>query len=295
MIKFGRKYRLTVETNDGGNAIVITDPITINFTLTRAAGASLNTAEIAIYNLGKETRGRIFKDSFNPFEVTKEGLPQRIVLEAGYGELTTVFSGNIWKAYSSRNGVNVITNISSRDGGFDVTRTTSYRTMRQGSTIKEVIQSIIGDFPYVKTGILGGDLDTKLQRPAVINGNSYEEIQKYADGNAFIDLEKLYILKPNEVYQGDLPLISAATGLLGTPRREDSVLIVTTLFEPRILMGQLIELQDTVAEEFNGTYKVIGVQHQGTISGAEGGRLQSTFTLLTGSIVFGGLKEIAAN
>lgn len=287
MIKFGRKYRLTVETNDGGSAIIIEPPLTCQFTLTRSTMATLNTAEISIYGLGVKTRPRIFRDAYNPLIN-----PQRIVLEAGYGQLTTVFAGNVWEANSTRQGVNIITNISSRDGGFDTTLTTTYRTMKAGSSVYEVVQSLVNDFKQgggtLQLGKLSPTLkDTIFKRPVVLNGNTFDLIQKYTNNQAYVDLEKVYVLKDGEVVPGDIPIISESTGLLGTPKRDKTVLIVTTVFEPRIVMGQQVQLISTVLPIYNGTYKVIGVQHQGIISEAVNGQLQSTFTLYTGTKVFG--------
>ena len=293
--KFGRKYRLTIESNDGQAAIVIEPPFTCHFSLNRSTMATLNTAEISIYNLGPATRQRIYRDRYNPF-INQ----QRIVFEAGYEQLTTVFAGTIFEANSKRQGTNIITTISSRDGGFDVAGTTSYRTLKKGSTLDDVIRSLVADFKTnggnVQLGTLSPTLKQQvLNRPVVLNGNTYELMQKYTDRNCYIDLEKVYVLRNNEVIESEIPLISSATGMLGTPRRDDAVLSVDTLFDPDIVMGQKIQLQSDVSPIYNGVYKTIGVQHVGTISEAECGNLISTFTLLSGSQVFGEFQTVSAN
>lgn len=290
-MKFDRDYRLTIEMNDGSGAIVIQPPFTIQFTINRNVAASINTMDLAIYNLGEITRNRIFQDRYNT------DLNHKVILEAGYGgDLSTIFVGTIFEANSCREGVDVVTRINSRDGGYDVTSVKTFTTLKGGSTIKEVVQSLVGDFTKDPAGrvTLGsiGDFGDTLQRPVVLEGNTYNLIQKYTDNACYIDLEKAHILKDNEAIIGSVPLISSETGMLTTPRRDDSFLVVTTLFEPRILMGQVVQLDSKTLKEYNGQYKVYGVQHQGIISGAVGGRCISIFSLRTGNRPFGSLKIV---
>ncbi len=290
-MKFGRNYRLTIEMNDGSGAIIIEPPFTIQFTINRSVAASLNTMDIAIYNLGDATRNRIYQDRYNT------ELNHKVTLEAGYGgDLSTIFVGTIFEANSQREGTNMVTNINSRDGGFDVTSVKTYRTVQKGATAKEVVQGLIGDFKTNPKSRLTqgkiGDFPDTFQRPVVLEGNTYNLIQKYTNNSCYIDLEKVYVLKDNEVITGDIPLISSETGLLMTPRRDDSFLCVSTLFEPRILMGQIVQLDSLTQKQYNGQYKVYGVAHQGIISGAVGGKCVSIFNLLTGNKPFGGLKTV---
>ena len=52
MSKFQRKYELTLETATG-STITITDPLTLEFSITRDTLASANTADFRIFNLGE--------------------------------------------------------------------------------------------------------------------------------------------------------------------------------------------------------------------------------------------------
>lgn len=291
--KFGRNYRLTVESNDGSKSIIIKPPFTCQFTLVRSTMASLNTCEISILNLAEKTRGTIYRDRYNMPFVGK----QKVTLEAGYDQLSTVFSGSIFEANSSRQGVNVSTNISSRDGGFEVSSSTSNITLKDGSSVYDAIQALIADFKKnggnIDIGAISPDYKkTIFNRPVVLNGNTLDLIQKYADNTAYIDLEKLYVIKNNETVEGTIPLISSQTGMIGTPRRDDAILTVTILFEPRVVLGQQVQLVSEISKIYNGVYKVIGIQHQGIISEAVGGVLQTVLTLLTGSSVYGALKPV---
>ena len=282
-MKFGRNYRLTIESDDG-EAIVIEPPLTVQFNIVRNTMATLNHMQLSIYNLSEENRNRIFQDRFNP------RVYKRIILQAGYESLSTVFIGNIFQASSARNGSNIITSIDARDGGFDTTGTLTNVTL-DGGSLKDVIRALASDFEHVSVGEIGGE-EKQFLRPLVLSGNTYSIINKYTNKSAYIDLEELKVLDDNQVIVGEVPLINSETGLLETPKREDAFLTIKTIFEPRIIMGQVIEIESSVNNAFDGQYKVIGVTHSGVISEAVGGDCTSEFNLLVGSQLFGEFNKV---
>lgn len=272
-MKFGRKYRLTIDTDNG--TFVIEPPFTIRFTVKRHVLASMNTLDIDIYNLSKERRDNIFQDQYyQPL-----GKRRHIKLEAGYDDLSTIFQGTFWIANSGREGVDIVTSICSTDGGLETENSFTFRTLQPQTgaplTGRKIVQDLIGSFDpaQLSAGKIsnGQTMQQNYQRPVVLNGNTYDLLKKYSNGKVFIDLEKIYVLEDNEVVEGGIPLINADTGLLSTPRRDEAYLTVSTLFEPRFIMGQSADLVSTVNPIYNGKYRVCGVQHQGIISEAVNG------------------------
>lgn len=284
-MKFQRRYKLTIDMKEDGGQIIIEPPFTIQFNIERSILASLNTMQLTIYNLSELTRGRISQDRF----INPNYYP--VKLEAGYDDMATVFSGNLMRANSMRQGSNIVTLIDAMDGGFDTVNTMSFKTIQKDTTVGELLKILIGDFPNLNQGVLSPNTQ-KFQRPVVINGNTLEQIKKYSDGQYFIDSEKVNVLAGDEVLVGDIPLINDSTGLLETPQRDGAFLSATTLFEPRIIIGQAIELQSTVMPLYNGQYKVVGASHQGIISEAVNGQCQSRFNLLLGQAYFGAFKTV---
>lgn len=282
-MKFGRNYRLTVETVDG-DFIVIENPSTIQFTITRSTQSTLNSMQLNVFNLSANTRDKIFQDRFNP------KFYKKIVLEAGYENLSVVFQGNIFRANSRRVGTDILTFIDCRDGGFD-TRSTLSNISLNGGSYKDIVKALAGSFEKIKLGDIG-DITGEARRNVILSGNSFSLIKKYSNDRAFIDLEELKVLKEDEVLEGEVQVLESDTGLLGTPVHDDAYLTIDTIFEPRIIMGQLIEIRSEVAPVYDGQYKVIGVTHQGIISGAVGGEAKSTFNLLVGSQLFGGFNKV---
>ncbi len=284
--KFGRNYRLTIDPADGGPLIVLTMPLTLRFTVQRHTLSDLNNIKLDIYNLSENLRNRIFQDQyFIPRNKT-------VLLEIGYDSLTTVFSGTIWEAHSGREGSDIITSITGLDGNFEINTTQIFQSYTGGKTMGDLFKFLIGQFPpTLKLGAVG-DFGPAPTRPIALNGNVWALLKKYSQNQCFIDLGKVFVLKYNEVVAGQITELSVDSGLLETPRRDDSFLTVTTLMEPRVSMMQNINLKSVIYPGYNGVFQVAGVLHQGTISAAVGGACRSTFSLLLGSKIFGGTKTV---
>ncbi len=283
MLKFQRSYKLTIELDDGGDAIIITPPFTIRFNVNRSVMSSLNTMDISIYNLAPQTRHRIFQDRFNTANY------KRVILEGGYGQqLSTLFIGGMYEANSGREGVDIITRINCFGGFFDVRNTRVYKTIAAGQTQKQILTSLVQDFPHISANpVIGGVGDVRMPRSVTVNGNLWNFIKTFSSPiKPFIDNEQVIIMKDSEVRSSLITVIDASTGLLQTPRRDGGYLTLTTLFEPRVNMGQQMQVSSTVEPIYNGIHKVIGIQHEGIISDAQNGDLRSVFQLLTGSQIF---------
>jgi hypothetical protein len=111
------------------------------------------------------------------------------------------------------------------------------------------------------------------------------------DGNMFIDFERAYFLLDDDVIDGNIASLNLGNTLLGSPKRKDGIITIETIFEPRIIVGQWIDIQSSTTPYLNGTYKVLGVSHDGVISGAKGGSMITTIDLFIGTQVFRRVKK----
>ncbi len=281
--KFGRTYRLTIDMNDGGDAIVVQLPFTLQFTVNRVVNSSLNTCEMDIYNLGPEVRERIFQE---PYAVRQGTL----TLEAGYDTMSTIYTGTIFSAASRRENTDIITSIECLSGSFDVNTSTVYTTLNKGATLGDIYRFLIGQFKELTIGAVG-EFEDKLLSPVTLNGNSWDLLKRYSNDSVFIDNGRVFVLKRNEVVPGEVQVISSETGLLGTPTRSGGYLKVHSLFEPGVKLGQEINLNSTIMPIYNGTYSIYGIQHSGIISEAVGGDCRTVLDLFTGNIAFKTVAE----
>lgn len=274
--KFMRNYRLTV-TPKGGAPIIITMPITINFTLLRNITSLMNSIELQAFNLSLSNRSQIFQDWYSFGDPAVE--QNNFVLEAGYGQtLYQIFTGVYRKASSAREGTNIVTRMAAFANNTDIVSTQIYQTVKAGQTLAQILQTLIGQFPNLT---LGNSLNypTVFSRPVVLNGNVFDLLKQYSGNSVFVDNGKVYILRDGEALNNTF-LIDDETGILETPRREQGALYLTLLFEPGIQCGQIVQVKSTVQPNFNGLYRVNAITHRGMISGALCGRLVTVLELL---------------
>lgn len=277
--KFQATYRITVYTQK--ETVIIDYPLTCKFTVTRGVLSDSNEANIQILNLAPSTREKIFQDVFT----LDESQWKYVKIEAGYNNsLSQIFMGRILQAYSFRSGgsVDVTTEIQAK--ALDIFDKTSSYFFQAGTTYKEAYSTIASDLTNV-TQTTTGDIQGTFQTPTTFEGKTIDCLNQITGGNTFVDNEALITLLPNEVMDVPVPVITEKNGLLETPRRRDANLTVKMLFEPTLLVGQLLEIKSSVAPIFNGQYKVIGFTHDCLISGAQAGTRITTVNLWIGTLL----------
>lgn len=293
MLKYNRNYELIIEergdTVDSivSKNIIIKRPFTLEFDIVRKTFPSCNNGSFRVYNLKETTRNKIRFDFYD------FGILRSISLKAGYGEknLATVFEGNISQALSTREGNNFVTQIEAYEGGFAYSNAFTNREFPKGLDVKSVIKDLIKSLEqYGVTEGAIGDFSGKLGRGNSYSGNTLDLLNSLTGGSFYIDNGKLHCLKDNEYLNGETLVITQESGLLGAPAMENAFVKVDMLFEPRVYLGQRVQLESTVSRRLSGFYKVISIHHRGTISDAICGDSITTLGLSTGT---GELKEIS--
>lgn len=275
-MKFLRTYEIRITTPDGF-AITIKPPITAQVEVEQSVkGSSLSNASVTITNLAPATRTRLGKDRF-----TK---PQywQIIIMAGYGKtLFEIFRGNIQEGYSYKQGTEWFTKLECYDGAYQVQNGFMAETFTKDTTMKDAIIQSARYLPQLLVGLLGSPAsEDKPARGRVVIGNPYDEIQKITNGQSFISGENLYVLADNEVMEGEVFVLSAEDNKT-TPKRRDGYLEVDRIFSPELKVGRIAELRSLI-EKYNGQYKIFGIKHTATFSGAEAGDATTTVSLFIG-------------
>lgn len=277
MEKWTRNYFLTVQVDENAKDYVdITMPLTLSFNIKRSVNSSCNTGSFTILNLAEDTRRKVFLDNY------KTMYYKGIELRAGYGlekeTLPLIFKGNIQSAFSKRNGVDYETTVEALDGGFAYVNAYSERQFAAGTTDKQALKALAADLPHIQVGKIG-NFNLTAPRGNSVSGNTMEYISNISEKNYFIDLERLNCLLENEGFEGNIKVINSDVGLLGSPLRQEAFLTFEMIFEPRLQIGQLVDLQSQTETIYNGTYKVIGIEHSGVISDAQSGQCKTKVSL----------------
>lgn len=338
MPKFNRKYLLAIQYGEyetkytekdkqgkmvekvkfepGKKELVIRPFFTIKFTIDRGIYASINKMTLDIYNLGKDTRERIYYDG-----ILHAAVEKKIVLYAGYSDadfskfnssvisdsirssingLPLVFFGRFTRAYSYRQGSNFITHIEA----FDLPQKNEVEISTEfeaGTTQKEIMSFLADkmglneeniyidpDFKFTLTRKKSfGKTTTWKAVEEIINSVNYTIRQQEGDNAAqyrlYYDYPNLIILRDDHYLQNGYTLINSDTGLLSTPIREGAKITFKTLFEPTFRCGGYVDLKSrTTQSGISGILKVVGYKHQGTISPVVSETLTTDFTCFLG-------------
>jgi hypothetical protein len=274
--KLGRNYFLKVQKLEG-DFLEVRPPFTVEFDVQRTVLSSANNSSIRVYNLSPNNRNQIRKD------VTDYDFNVGVQLYAGYGKnMPLIFQGNIKQAWSHRQRVDFITEIESFDGGFAMVNGVSNQSFISGTPNASILRNLINDLPHVTMGTIGAFPGSTV-RGGSYSGRTVDLLADLSQGSFFIDNGKAHCLGENECLQGELEEIDASTGLLGTPIREQNILHLEMMFEPRLLLGQKIRLNSVTAQNFNGFYRVISIHHRGMISDSVCGDAVTTVGLAYGT------------
>jgi hypothetical protein len=293
MEKFNRVYSLSVEVDNGVNtspllagtriaagtnkvsggedfrankSVTIGLPFTIEFDIDRRGVAGAQTGVFRIYNLAAQTRNIIHKDQFLVQQL------RAIQFRAGYESpagdfMPMVFNGTVRSAYSYRSGVNFITEINAYDGGWQMTNNNQVAvSLPRGVTVRQSMIEISKFLTGLSEAPIFGIFDTTTKRGETLFGNAWLLLQQMSGFLATIDNSQLKVLAQNEVIEGPLPIISPASGLLGSPMRGDKTLDFEMIFEPRLTIFQIVQLVSFTQPQYNRFWKIQSLKHRGMIS-----------------------------
>jgi hypothetical protein len=272
--KFIRDYQLTVQVPaPSEDYVVIKPPFTLMFDITKDCLSSSSSASFQIYNLSPLRRSQIRKN-INDFLSVRT-----VILQAGYVDNTAiVFNGIMQQAFSVRDGIDVVTQIEGTDWSFAfISPDSDYYgdPVPTGTTQKDIVTNMMSKaLPRVTIGSIGNvGNGAAVKRTTSFSGMAKELIQQHTGGTGtsgfFIDDGVANILGQNECRPAKgVSIINSNSGLLGKPVQEANILDFEMLFEPRLLMGQIIHLDSVTEPQLSGDYKVVSIKHHGMISDA---------------------------
>lgn len=284
---FNLEYQLII-TLPIGEQIIIPTEFTCSFSISRQnMSSSANNATFSVYNLNPTNRNKIFKDAYNPSRYI------RLEFFAGYsGQISSIYRGSIVQAQTKPSGNDNILEIETQDGMFDSITTQSNVSFPAGTSRREVAEKLVGDFPNVEMGGAGKAIDGTYKRPYVTEGNTYDALKNVCNANLYIDGETIHFLEDDEALKAGATVISSETGLASVAKQDTTLKIETKILTLGATVGSMVELISTRNPIYNGQYKVVGVEHNGTISEGVSSATNSLITVLDTNTRFGATELV---
>ena len=295
LLKYNRQYILEITGPQIPEPLEIKLPFTIEFDIERNNYSSVNRGTIKIYNLSLQHRNQIIHDQWDNADTSPQTL--YITLQAGYGagpNYPIILKGNATRAFSYRQGVNFITQIDVFDGGLAYDNAVSSHSFAAGTQISQVIDALVSDLtsvaPYGLSKGAVSNIVGNLSKGNTYTGSTISLLTELSNANFYIDNGTVNLVLASDAIGGNDVVISSQSGILGTPVKQSQWLTVELLFEPRLTVGSLINLQSIGVKDtnsggyyYNGPHKVAAVSHRGIISPAVSGEAVTSLSLLAGT------------
>lgn len=238
--QYKRAYELTIIPEEG-DAKVIRD-LRINFEITKSLLSFPNLAKIIITNPNQDTISLLQK------KFTK------LTLNAGYeGDIKLLFKGQIRNAFQGRQSTDGIITIYAGDGEKDWQNASFNKTFRENVSISAAIQDVMKTFTEATIGALEGipTIADKL-RGQTLSGSSKDILDQFAEEYGFdwsIQDSEIITTPIDQPLQGDeAVLITATTGMLGSPTITEIGADVTSLLNPKLLPNKAFKIDSVAAD-----------------------------------------------
>jgi hypothetical protein len=268
----------------------ITSPLTLEMDVDRGIFQSVSRFTFKVYNLGVQARSDIYLDQNNWLAT-----PRPIVVNAGYASwqsgygpqtpqaFPTIARGQLFQAYSTKAGPSWVTTMTGWDGGYDQANAFINVPFSKSVTFSQRVTQIAKAMPNLRSVYISPLITANVSRGATYSGKPWDilcELALFAQADVFIDLGNLYMVPKGQAVpglSGGLNQVSTDFGLLNTPIKQQFRVSWDMIFEPRLTIGQNINLISDESEN-NGAYVLQGLSHRGIISDGVNGDLITTPT-----------------
>lgn len=268
MRQFLRKTRVTF-FGAGGFTVnpsnsVEKHELRVSFDVSKSVSGSPNKFEIRVWNLNSDHRNSIGKEL------------EEVQLEAGYvppeggGNLSIISKGFIRDVQHDRQGPDIVTTISCGDGDKAHRKATISKTYPSGTPVADVVQGLYDQMKL--HGVDKGewkfpnDIRT-MKRPFSMCGGCVRELNNLGRGNGFYWSIQNGVMEviPTDGHLAGQVLISAETGMVGTPTITDNGVKVKCLLNPAIRPNRTVKVQSEILEmnSQDDTYRVSELEFSG--------------------------------
>jgi hypothetical protein len=289
-----RRWKVKIQVDSTGQAIEF-EKLAIEFDCKKTLDPEPNTMQLSVLNLTPDHRRAIESMSlYDPKKVRGAQQPAtvgesaqkrpttvsrapkvgriRVELEAGYKAASSlIFRADMRRAISKREGPDVKLELEGEDGGTSILGSRITHSFPPGTERFVVVQELaealglgLGNIREVRD-----KLRFQYRYGTAVNGSAatqLEQVLRAAKLTYSVQNGVLAFHDPKARQETRGLLISAETGMIGSPERDATgALMVTTLLIPDVAPGAYIQLD---SRDYSGSYKIRAVQSSGQSHGA---------------------------
>jgi len=270
------KYKLSLHREKTGATAEITEPLSIGFEITRTTQITPNQANFTVSNLAENTRNAFEKMKpmdYEDKEKTDYGMNDYcsviFTVQREGGMECVIFKGDLVQCGSELGNGEWNTEFDCSDGYFAM----KYASMK-GNYDKDAFSKSKFEMECKKWK-LATELNAEPAKnpiPITINESFNKTLDFAFPNNWYIDNSTLITgtRKDKTIYRID------GDWLAKTPKREQNVMKISTLFYPEPRLGNIVEVESRFLGNL-GQWEVAGIVHKGEFPA---GDMESEFTLI---------------
>ncbi len=226
-----------------------------------------NKSEVVLFNLAGDSRRKLQEESV-----------LSVTIEAGYTDsLTTIFSGDLEFAGSTRQGADWVTELEAGDGAQQYRRARMNQKFSPGTLLKDLLEKAVDELGVgvgnalekIRGGGFRANID-EFTKGVSVSGKVSDVLDKYFTTAGFewsIQNGQLQVLRPDEATADPIILVDKASGLIGSPELgEKGRIKVRTLLQGGLFPGRQIQVR---SEDIDSAFTVERVVHIGDTWGTE--------------------------
>ena len=242
---------------------VVNDPgrqvtnLRMAFKIEKTSESFPNKAEIRVWNMSESSRSLAERQQLKLF------------FEAGYGGKNRgLFVGSGGRVLSRREGPDIITEFEYGDGETEFQNAKLDFSFNPGTSVKEVFSKLTETIG-LPLGEQKGIKDETFLSGLTLSGPVRDHLDNLTERQNLewsIQDGEVQIIPKGDTITGEDVFLTPETGLIGSPKKKDKGLEITSLLIPEIRPGRKLKLE---SEFLKGIYRILKVTHQGDTHGKE--------------------------
>ena len=245
---------------DGANNQYVFNGVATNVAISKPGGTEFSTAQVEIYGLSLETMSQLTWLSFQPLG-RRYNLMQIAAGEQGK-ELSVIFQGDITVAYADLNGSSPVLRIEAQTASYPLLNPTPQVAIQGEQNVDQLLLTFASDanLTYRNEGVRASISD------CVLTGSPVEKMRQIADhigADIIFDDDKAVLVprRKTRAAEGSIPVVSAASGMIGYPTFTNTGIQASTFFRPDLKIASAVRIESIVPRA-SGVWKITQLTHE---------------------------------
>lgn len=245
------------EFDNGGNTVII-EGLPVSVTVTKQGGEAKNKASVTVDNLKLETATQLTTLAFKRLETYNNV----IQIDAGSqgAELPTIFIGEITSAVPVMSDSKLSLKIEALAGYYPALIPSTPTSVQENTTVEKLMKQFADEagYSFENKGITASIANSVFVGSPIAKAKT---LARQADIDLLIDDNKFTIQPFEAPKEGQIPLLSKGTGLIGYPSFSNEGINCKSVFNDKLKVGSYFKLE-SILPHASGEWQITKVEHR---------------------------------